>query len=256
MSDVKKSNYNTYLIEGELYVSISTILNMESAGDFLIKWALKEFSKEPDPIAAHQAYMENVAGIGTAIHKYIEQDLAGKEGVANEKTIAAIEAYHQWRNEHDVEVLASEKVLHHREWRCAGCVDAVLRIDGKLYVADFKTGQFKPRYFSQLAAYWAMLRDEPKRSRIAGIEDAELAVVEILRDGSPVKLITLESKYQGAITREDELANFNCLRHLWYFRNLRSRNFQPIIKEMGQLLDPMDIKFRETFHLKAKAQNK
>lgn len=248
-----KQPYNSYLIDDELYVGVSTILNMEGTGDFLVSWALRTFGHEPDPIEAHKNYMETVSGIGTAIHKYIEHDLAGEEveakKFANKDTIEAIEAWLDWKREHEIEVIASERVVHHREWRCAGTLDAVLRVDGDLYVIDFKTGKFKPRYFTQLAAYWGMLEAEGKKKRIAGIEKAELAVLEILRDGSDVRLITLKDKYQGMVTTEDEFKVFHTLRYLWHQRNLKTRQYQVVIKEMEQLLCPMDADFQKTFHL-------
>lgn len=248
-----KQPYNSYLIDDALYVGVSAVLNIESPGDFLIPWALRTFSKEPDPLAAHKNYMEVVSGTGTAIHKYIELDLAGEDAeaaaFAREDTIAAIEAYHEWKKEHKIKILASEKTVHHPDWRCAGTLDAVMEIDGKLYVLDYKTGTFKARYFTQLAAYKAMLEREPKKTRIKDIEKAELAVLEIHRDGAGVKLITLNDKYNQMITYEDELGVFHSLRYIWYLRNLKSKQYQPVIKDMDQLLNPMDQNFQKTFHL-------
>lgn len=254
MAEQKKQPYNTYLIDNELYVGISTLLNTESMGDFLVPWALRTFGPSEDPISAHQNYMETVSGTGTAIHKYIELDLAGEDAsaFAREDTIAAIEAFHTWKTEHKIKVIASERIAHHSGWRCAGTLDAVLEIDGKLYIVDWKTGKFKPRYFTQLMAYKAMLMNEPKAVRIPGIENAEPAVLEILRDGSPVKLIALSDKYNGLITEQDELGIFHALRYIWYMRNLKSRNYQPVIKNMDVLLNPMEKSFQKQFNLTLK----
>lgn len=248
--DFKKQPYNSYLIDGELYAGVSTILNVEGAGDFLISWALRTFGSQPDPIAAHQQFMETVSGTGTSIHKYIELDLAGMDGspYAKHDTMDAIETYHAWKKEHEIKVHASELTVHHPAWRCAGTLDAVLEIDGKLYVVDYKTGKFKARYFTQLAAYKAMLERMPKKKRIAGIEQAELAVLEINRDGSPAKFITLKDKYQDSVTYDDELGVFHALRYVWWMRNLRSKQYQPVIKHMEQLMDPMDLDFQKTFN--------
>lgn len=255
VSDIRtKQPYNTYLINKELYIGVSAILNCESMGDFLVPWALRTFGSQAEPILAHKAFMESVSATGTAIHKYIELDLLGEKAddLVNDQTIAAIESYHKWKSENKVEVITLEKVVHHEDWRCAGTLDAVLKVNDKLYIVDFKTGKFKPRYFTQLSAYWAMLCAEPKKKRIAGIEDAEFAVLEVLRDGSSedAKFITLGDKYHGEITREDELGLFHALRYVWYMRNLKSRQFQPIIKNMDSLLSPMEQAFQKTFNLK------
>jgi hypothetical protein len=246
-----KQPYNSYLIDGELYVGVSTILNVESAGDFLITWALRTFGTQPDPIAAHQHFMDTVSQTGTSIHKYIECDLAGQDGgaFAKDDTINAITTYHEWKKEHAIKIHASELRVHHPGWRCAGTLDAVLEIDGKLYVVDYKTGKFKPRYFTQLAAYKAMLEAQPKRLRIPGIELAELAVLEINRDGSPAKFITLKDKYADSITYNDELGIFHSLRYIWYLRNLRSKQYNPVIKQMEDLMHPMEKNFQKTFNL-------
>lgn len=247
--------YNSYLIDQELYVGVTQILNIEGAGDFLTQWLLKTFGGEPDPIAAHKAYMERVSGTGTAIHKYIELDLQGQEALAKnyarDDTIAAIEAYHDWKSHHKIKVVALEKVVSNIGWRCAGTLDALLEINDDLYILDWKTGAYKARYFTQLMAYKAMLVSEPKRKRIPGIEKAKPAVLEILRDGSPAKLITLESKYHGMITENDELGVFHALRYVWFMRNLKSKQWQPVIKNMEQLMDPMNQDFQKTFQLKS-----
>lgn len=251
MADNKKIPYNAYLINGELHIGVSAILNTESMGDFLLPWALRTFGGEDNPIEAHQQYMESVSNIGTQIHKFIEMDLAGEnaQALVNEQTVGAIEAWLEWKKNHKVEVVVSEKQVHHTDWRCAGTLDAVLKIDGELYVVDFKTGKFKPRYFTQLAAYKAMLQNEPKKTRISNIENARLAVLEILRDGDPVKLITLEDKYGKEITEEDELGIFHALRYVWYLRNMKSKQYQPVIKNMDVLLNPMHKDFKKTFKL-------
>lgn len=254
MADDKqpKRNYNCYLIDGDLYIGITSILKMEGMGDFLVPWALKTFGKEPNPIQAHKDYMEYVSGLGSKLHKYIELDMAGETFPERELTadmLPAIESWIEWKSQHKVEMIASEKVVNSKLWRCAGTLDGVLRIDGKLYVIDFKTGKFKSSYFTQLASYWAMLCQEPKNVRIPGIEDAELAVIEITRDGAPVKFITLEGYYKAAVSKQDELGNFHCLRYLWYSRNLKSRTYEPIIKNMDVLLNPLDKNFRKQFKL-------
>ena len=247
----KKIPYNAYLIDGELHIGVSAILNTESMGDFLVPWALRTFGGEENPTEAHQQYMESVSSTGTQIHKFIEKNLAGEnaEDLINEQTVGAIQQWLDWSKNNKIEVIASEKQVSHLVWRCAGTLDAVLKINGKLYVVDFKTGKFKPRYFTQLAAYKAMLCNEPKKIRIPGIEQAALAVLEILRDGDPVKLITLEDKYKGEVTEEDELGIFHSLRYIWYLRNLKSKQYQPVIKNMDVLLNPMDKDFKKTFNL-------
>ena len=63
-----------------------------------------------------------------------------------------------WAVEKKVKFLTSEKKMYNEEWFVAGTADAVVEIDGKKYIADWKTGKgVYYEAFIQTAAYRGML---------------------------------------------------------------------------------------------------
>lgn len=246
----KNGNTTTDLKKGDLYISVSTILKME--GKDLVKWALGRFGEAIKPLVAYQEFMDEVSALGTAIHSYIEHDLKGHafpDKDVTEKMLPAITAWHDFREKNEIELIASEKVVHSSTWRVAGTTDAVIKFNGKLYVADIKTGNIYPSAFTQLAIYKACLCQEPKSRRIKGIEDADLLVLGVHRDKSVVECADLNSYHKGKISIEDELGMFHCMRYMWYLRNIKSKKFEPIIKNMKDILNPLEKRFKEAFEI-------
>lgn len=243
--------YNSYLINNEIYVSVSTILNTETAGE-LIYWALNKFGDSDSPKEAYKKFMDEVSTVGTNIHKFIEFDL--KKIKLDDKeildaSIPAIEQYLEWKKNHDVKMLESERKCHSKKWRIAGTADLVASIDGKPYVIDIKTGSVMPKAFTQLSAYKAFLQQEPKSIRLKEIDDCGLAVLNIHREGKPAEFITLESFFDGEQTFEDQLGIFHALRYVWAKRNLKSKKWYPVIKNMKELISPLESRFKQQFKL-------
>lgn len=255
------ASYNTYLLDktgktttdlktGELYVSVSTILKQE--GKDLVGWALRTFGPEEEPLKAYYAYMDKVSDLGSRIHAYVEHDLKGtplKDKDIQEDMLPAIEQWEEFKNDNSIEMVASERIVFSNRWRIAGTVDLVVRLNGKLYVGDFKTGGVYPSAFTQMAAYRSFMMQEPTKTRIKGVEDADLLVINLHRNGDPVKCHTLESYYKGRIKIEDELGVFHSLRYIWYQRNVKSKKFEAIIKNMKDVMHPLEERFKEAFKL-------
>jgi len=245
------------LKNGDVYVSISQILSMENPGDFLIPWALKTFRS----LDEYNGYMEKVSELGTAIHHYIEHDLKNQEYPypITAEMLPGIEQYHLWKNQHEVEVIASEKILHSKKLKIAGTLDAALRIDGKLYFTDFKTGTVYNKAFVQLVAYKYMAKE---MGFIKESEEAGLLVIggkdskSKLADGGEIVMHTLETMYEDAPTEEELFAQFMCLRYLWFIKNARSRKFEPVIKGMREALDPMIERFKDSFNVTKQLKGK
>ena len=65
-----------------------------------------------------------------------------------------MDAFHQFREDHNPEYIETESTVFSREYGYAGTMDAVLSIGGKVYVVDYKTGKkVWPEAALQLAAY-------------------------------------------------------------------------------------------------------
>lgn len=242
-----KQHYNAYYIDGELYVSVSTILNMESTGD-LIGWALSKFGPEENPSQAYKAFMESVSATGTLIHKFVELDFSGKELPAEEmreELMPVFENFFKWKSEHKVECIESEKRCWSEKYRIAGTTDMLAKVDGKLYLIDIKTGSVQPKAFSQLAAYKSFLIEMGQEE----VKDAELAVLNLHRDGGKCEFITLEDFYDGKSSEKDQLGIFHALRYIWFHRNVKSKKWLPAIKNMEDIISPLEARFKKAFKL-------
>lgn len=244
------------LTKGDLYISVSQILGMMGAGDFLIQWALREFGGRLDPVRAHKDYMEKVSDLGSRLHKYIEYDLKQLEFPESELTeemLPGIRSWEAFKSQHEIEMIDSELVLYSKRYRFAGTMDLRIKIDGITYVADLKTGSVQNKAFIQLTAYKHMLKemglsDGSERLLVLGGSDSKNKIA----DGGAVQMHTLESWFNGRMTEEDQFAALMCLRELWRLENLKSRKFEPIIKGMAQFMDPIIDRFRNSFNEQSK----
>lgn len=263
------ANYHAYLIDtktgksvfyadkpdlskGDLFISVSQILSMLGGGDFLIRWALTTFGGYVDPLKAQQEYMDKVSTLGSKLHKYVEYELKGQEYPEDELTedmYPGILSWDKFKNEHTVEMVDSELVLHSKRYRFAGTIDARLKIDGKLYIVDFKTGSVQDKAYIQLMAYKTMLQE-------MGLSDGSEDLLVLgggdskskWADGGKIFMHTLDSKFNGRVSQQDLFVRLMCLRELWFQENVKSRKFQPIIKGMQEYIDPIIQDFKDQFN--------
>lgn len=224
---------------------------MLGGNDFLIKWALKTFGGRVDPLKAHSDFMERVSNLGSLLHKYIEYDLKNlkfPDKELTEEMLPGIEAWHMFKENHEIEMIDSERMLYSKTYKFAGTLDLRIKIDGVVYVADLKTGSVQHKGFIQLAAYKHMLKemglsDGSEQLLILGGADSKNKIA----DGGAVQMHTLENYFKSPVTEEDLFTTLMCLRELWRFENLKSRKFQPIIKGMSEYLEPITQRFRDSF---------
>lgn len=244
---------NPDLKRGDLYISVSQILAMESAGDFLINWALRTFGGQLDPIKAYRTYMDQVSDLGTRLHSYIEHDLKGIDVDPASLTpdlLPGVESWHAFRSQHKIKVIETERVLFSKKYRFAGTQDIKLYIDDQLYIADLKTGTVLDKAFVQLAAYKYM----NKEMKLKNSENAKLLVLggsdsqSKIANGGKIQMHTLDSWFTGDIKEEHLFAAFMCLRYLWQIKNLESKKFQPAIKGFDKVLEPMIERFLKAFN--------
>lgn len=261
------ASYNCYLIDkqgnpvfyaakpdlskGDLFISVSQVLAMEGGGDFLIQWALREFGGQLKPTEAYRKYMDTVSTLGSKLHKWIEYDLKGMHYPDNELTedmVAGIESWDAFKAEHEIELVDSERVLFSRELRVAGTMDLRVKIDGVLYVADLKTGSVQDKAFTQLTAYKHMLKemglsDGSEKLLVLGGADSKNKIA----NGGAVQMHTLDNWFSSSVCEQDLFTYFMALRHLWFIKNTKSRKFEPIIKDMAKVTDPLVERFKAAF---------
>lgn len=142
---------------GDLYPSVTTVLG-SIPNTHLNEWIEKVGKEESQRIA------DAAARRGTKIHTWCENHL---RSIDNSFSMFDQEAKQMF--EHMIpelnkfqEVHALETRLWSDKLRVAGTVDSIAKIDGEMYVVDFKTSRsFKsrediPSYFMQAAAYSVM----------------------------------------------------------------------------------------------------
>jgi hypothetical protein len=270
------AHYNCYLIDkkgnpvfyadkpdltkGDLYISVSQILGMEGSGDFLINWALKEFGGQLDPIKAYKGYMDRVSDLGSKLHKFMEYDLKGliyPESELTEAMLPGIESWLTFKQQHQLRLIDSERVLFSRKYRFAGTIDLRIEIDGVEYIADLKTGSVQDKAFTQLTAYKHMMKemglsDGKEKLLVLGGSDSKNKIA----DGGVVQMHTLETWFGGRVTEEDLFVQLMCLRQMWQQKNLKSRKFEPVIKGMAEYIDPIIQRFRDSFEAQVPTKNK
>lgn len=144
-----------------------------------------------------QAIKEAAGNKGSKIHQAIDAILKGDQDIRidskfiNHKTeqpeeltleeCDAILAFLAWYKETKPEVICWEYTIYSDKHNYAGTIDLVCRINGKLFIVDFKTGQnVWPEYELQVSAYGkAILNGEHAITQIGYVETIGLAILQI-----------------------------------------------------------------------------
>lgn len=157
---------NTYELEGNEVPRVTAILSAMLHEDYLMKWSNSLGFKRQ----SYTAYMKEAADKGTYTHSSIEYFL--KERIdpdfeqipylARTTVNNAYSSFKSWWNcitkSNQIELIASEKRLICKYF--GGTLDCLLRINGKIWLIDFKTSNhMNYKYYLQLAAYAYMLEE-------------------------------------------------------------------------------------------------
>jgi hypothetical protein len=152
------------LESGERVPSVTTVLGRFKDSGGLIAWAHRLGLEGKD----YRQVRDEAANAGTLAHAAIEKWINGAEeplvdaadetpGVTAEiilKAKSGFNAFLMWANQTKLKVVAQEEALVSEKHRFGGCLDAVLEIDGKLSLGDWKTSNRLYRdYLCQIAAY-------------------------------------------------------------------------------------------------------
>jgi CRISPR/Cas system-associated exonuclease Cas4 (RecB family) len=118
--------------------------------------------------ATVNAQMFEDAGLwGTSVHTMIDYYLDGDLDTSN---LTASQHYtlanfKNWLEEMNVEVIAHEQRLYSKKYKYAGTYDALCKIGGKLFVVDWKTGDYSYAD-AQLSAYAQLIKENSHRRNI------------------------------------------------------------------------------------------
>ncbi len=234
----KKPNEKSYLI------SATAATGILDKSRFLIPWAvnlagsfLKLFLEEnagpfhpnellpviEEALIQHTVKKEEAADIGSQVHSWIEGFIKAKinkteiptlDGIEDEKVLNGINGFLDWYNSHDVQFLASERLIYSVKNDYCGLTDFVAIVDGNHVVGDFKTGKnIYTEHYYQLSAYWKAVEEEDGKEFDQGIilhvnkETGAFNAMEVSKEANelnfPVFLACLTIK-----RREKELAKW------------------------------------------------
>lgn len=153
---------------------------------------------------------QDALDIGSAVHHAIEHYLkTGREPVINnDQVLAGFIAFLEWKDKHHLVSIETEHTVYDNDGLYAGTLDLLCRLNGKVYVVDFKTTK-KPRgnkayeeWAYQLAAY---------SKCIEGVEG--MGILRLDKEtGYP-------DWYDLTTQREQAEKIFMCLLKLWYLRH-------------------------------------
>jgi len=139
---------------------------------------------------------------GTKIHKAIEKLIDGEvvkmdtefENRSDEKSTdlepdeySAVNSFIKWCEADEPEFILSEVTLTSEEYDFAGTVDAVARINGEIWIVDWKSSQYIwPSMKAQISAYKVAIIEMMKNNEIQvdiSIEEMENAKMAVLQVG-------------------------------------------------------------------------
>jgi hypothetical protein len=149
-----EDNWRWYEFDGKKYISVTFVVD-RYVKDYLRKWWVD------NPKSKIEKRLEETSKIGSDLH---EQAHENKEPRVM-----------QLFEEKNIETLKSEFVVHSKHGYAGQC-DRMVKMDGKTYLMDFKTGSFGTHAGAQLAGY--ALAVEESGTKVDGI-----GVVKLPRDG-------------------------------------------------------------------------
>jgi hypothetical protein len=201
-----------YLVNGELKPKgVTTILGATLSKD-LMDWAVScamiyleakipVVTKADLEVAAVEYVRLRDAGgsTGSEAHELVETFL--KEGSVNigeasQEAKNALSAFMRWHENVKPKVLATEENIYSAEFNFAGTYDALMEMDGKVYLCDMKTSNISRKapqgiyaeYFVQMGAY-ALAHNEQRDyelknggSKLVQIDD--LMVISAKKNGA------------------------------------------------------------------------
>ncbi len=167
-----------YMVDGKRKTGVTTLIGIIDKSRPLIIWATelyrdfllsKKEVTEEDIYAGsiiHEEKKKEAADIGSSIHEWIEKHVNGENPDMPESKEAQIgvTAFLQWKDEHKVSFLSSERVVYSKKHDYIGKMDIEARVNGKLCLIDIKSSNgLYNTYNLQTAAY--VMADEEESGR-------------------------------------------------------------------------------------------
>jgi hypothetical protein len=196
------------------YVSVTQTINVISKPQLQywfgkqVYWATIQDPtiSEKEALSAPYQTTARAATRGSTIHSIVESYKHTKEHIETvpEEYRGYAQAFYNWVNDNDIEIIEHERTVFSREYEFAGTLDLLVKNkqSEKTFIIDVKTGKgIYPEAFLQLSAYKQALKEE-------GQEVDHIAVLLLKEDG----------KYEFG-QGEERLDVFLAAVKLWEFKN-------------------------------------
>lgn len=141
---------------------------LNDRGDMVDQTELRAILEEA--FKKHTQIKTEAADVGTLIHAYAEAFATAKmDGTSlppigddlPDQVISGINGFLDWFKAHDIKFLEVERLVYSKSLGYAGLFDALIRIDGKLMLADWKSSKgVYAEFFPQIAAYRMAYEEE------------------------------------------------------------------------------------------------
>jgi len=221
--------------EGVYYPSVTTILQYMPKNKFFEMW-LKDVGHNADLI------MRRAGKEGTQVHEAIETLLDGKElhwmddyGNAkyNEKVWEMINKFVDFWTTCKPELISTEEFVYSDEYRYAGTADLVCKLDGEVWLIDFKTSNsLHKSYDLQLASYAKAL----KESKGIEIERTGILWLKSSKRGSSKQKGRIQGKGWELKMIDDIEENFELFQLIRKLYNLENPDTEPIYTKYSTVL--------------------
>lgn len=156
----------TYLYDDHPIPRVNDILDIIS-NPYLMEWANKVGQYQHK---SHTVYQDEALAIGTYVHDFIHNYIMYGtlpdfsiilDSNIRKKTKNAFQAFLRWWeiiSSQEIEILMAEKSLICKYF--GGTLDLLIKINGKVYLVDFKTSKVPSyKHFIQLSAYRYLLEE-------------------------------------------------------------------------------------------------
>lgn len=234
------TNKKTGLPEFKYYPSVSWICSYYPKPSQLIKWIGERGNEEAESIKTE------AGSRGSRVHQAIEMiEKAGAFPIATPVTdphsgdgkalsideLEALMAFIKWHAETKPVLISTEMTIFNEEHAYAGTLDRIYRIDGQIWIIDFKiSGSIWTPYRLQLSAY-----------SHADIDYRSLGITDEEWKGRQLGILQLNVKLNKAGFRfteiEDEFNMFLNIQKIWGRENSESKPKQrdiPMVLELNE----------------------
>ncbi|MFH1052778.1 MAG: PD-(D/E)XK nuclease family protein [bacterium] len=122
----------------------------------------------------HNVKKDEAASIGSQVHEFAENfgqakingtEIPDLSSIEDERVLNGINGFLDWYNSNNVKFIEAERLVYSKEHEFVGILDAIVEIDGKLVLLDYKTskGIYTDMYY-QISAYQLAYEEETGKS--------------------------------------------------------------------------------------------